>query len=309
MANFDNITKLNYKNEIYELDGTPVEEVLEMLDLDLSQMNLEVEDDTLYIVAKTGTKGADDAWFHAILTGGYDDNFDALDEPEKEEDSKRIKVEFDDGKLKETSTRDDTLEKLQDLFGMPRESLEDMCAMPRDVRERHEKENLPDEDELPFDYEDDEYCDGEYYDGHEDEEDFPFVDDLCLEKDLKKFFSEIFGLKEDDECEDSECESGDDDYDDSESVEDYEVEGDCEDWDEYDDDDEYEDNELSDEEIDLYEEFSDLSLREILELLEMGMTVTSDILRALSAKAGVEVDEFFNDEGEFDLSGFEIKKK
>ena len=56
---FENVTKISYKNETFNLDGDSAETVLEILGVDTSTVNLEVEGETLYIVAKSGTKGAE----------------------------------------------------------------------------------------------------------------------------------------------------------------------------------------------------------------------------------------------------------
>ena len=57
MTNFDNVTKINYKNEVYDIAGENVVEIIALLDIDESKVSMEVENDTLYIIAKTGTKG------------------------------------------------------------------------------------------------------------------------------------------------------------------------------------------------------------------------------------------------------------
>ena len=58
--NFENITRINYKNETFELNGMNVEEVLRAMDINRSSVTFEEKDGTLYIMSRTGTKGAYD---------------------------------------------------------------------------------------------------------------------------------------------------------------------------------------------------------------------------------------------------------
>ena len=50
------VTKINFENEVFELGENNIEEVLSMLDINFDNVDMEIEDDTLYILNKTGTK-------------------------------------------------------------------------------------------------------------------------------------------------------------------------------------------------------------------------------------------------------------
>lgn len=57
-AQFENVNKINYLNSEFALpEGTTLQEALEQLQVDISTYKLEVEEDTLFILPKTGTKG------------------------------------------------------------------------------------------------------------------------------------------------------------------------------------------------------------------------------------------------------------
>lgn len=60
MSQYSGVQKINYLNESYDLAGSSVEEVLSLLSVDPSRTDMEVIGDTLYISAKSGTKGADE---------------------------------------------------------------------------------------------------------------------------------------------------------------------------------------------------------------------------------------------------------
>ena len=66
---FENVTKISYKNETFNLDGDSAETVLEILGVDTSTVNLEVEGETLYIVAKSGTKGIVETPESSVING------------------------------------------------------------------------------------------------------------------------------------------------------------------------------------------------------------------------------------------------
>lgn len=53
------ITKINYKNELFDLGDEDVENVLEALEIDSARVDMESRNGTLYIMEKSGTKGAD----------------------------------------------------------------------------------------------------------------------------------------------------------------------------------------------------------------------------------------------------------
>ena len=66
---FENVTKISYKNEVFNLDGDSAETVLEILGVDTSTVNLEVTGDTLYIIAKSGTKGIVETPESSVING------------------------------------------------------------------------------------------------------------------------------------------------------------------------------------------------------------------------------------------------
>ena len=100
---FENVTKISYKNETFNLDGDSAETVLEILGVDTSTVNLEVEGDTLYIVAKSGTKGAE-SLMDALAAFGIVPEVhvvQANEEPEATKEVTRTRVEFKNGQLVE----------------------------------------------------------------------------------------------------------------------------------------------------------------------------------------------------------------
>lgn len=53
----DNVKYINHNNEIYDLEDYSVADAMRLLGIDENSVNLEVEGDTLYVLAKTGNKG------------------------------------------------------------------------------------------------------------------------------------------------------------------------------------------------------------------------------------------------------------
>ena len=106
---FENVTKISYKNETFNLDGDSAETVLEILGVDTSTVNLEVEGETLYIVAKSGTKGAE-SLMDALAAFGIVPEVHVVqvdEEPETAKEPVRKRVEFKNGKLVEVKVFDE----------------------------------------------------------------------------------------------------------------------------------------------------------------------------------------------------------
>ena len=103
---FENVTKISYKNETFNLDGDSAETVLEILGVDTSTVNLEVEGETLYIVAKSGTKGAE-SLMDALAAFGIVPEVQVDEEPETAKESVRKRVEFKNGQLVEVKVFDE----------------------------------------------------------------------------------------------------------------------------------------------------------------------------------------------------------
>ena len=105
---FENVTKISYKNETFNLDGDSAETVLEILGVDTSTVNLEVEGETLYIVAKSGTKGAE-SLMDALAAFGIVPEVHVVqtnEEPEATKEVTRTRVEFKNGQLVEVKEFD-----------------------------------------------------------------------------------------------------------------------------------------------------------------------------------------------------------
>lgn len=104
--NLSSVTKINFENEVFELGDNNIEEVLSMLDINFDNVDMEIEDDTLYILNKTGTKGNDYPDFYE--NNNNDDN-ECIEHNMKEtlerildrKSTERVKVDFVDGKLVE----------------------------------------------------------------------------------------------------------------------------------------------------------------------------------------------------------------
>ena len=102
---FENVTKISYKNETFNLDGDSAETVLEILGVDTSTVNLEVEGETLYIVAKSGTKGAE-SFMDALAAFGIVPEVQVDEEVETPKETVRKRVEFKNGQLVEVKEFD-----------------------------------------------------------------------------------------------------------------------------------------------------------------------------------------------------------
>ena len=106
---FENVTKISYKNEVFNLDGDSAETVLEILGVDTSTVNLEVTGDTLYIIAKSGTKGAE-SLMDALAAFGIVPEVHVVkvdEEPETVKETTRTRVEFKNGQLVEVKDFDE----------------------------------------------------------------------------------------------------------------------------------------------------------------------------------------------------------
>ena len=106
---FENVTKISYKNEVFNLDGDSAETVLEILGVDTSTVNLEVTGDTLYIIAKSGTKGAE-SLMDALAAFGIVPEIHVVqvdEEPETVKETTRTRVEFKNGQLVEVKDFDE----------------------------------------------------------------------------------------------------------------------------------------------------------------------------------------------------------
>ena len=106
---FENVTKISYKNEVFNLDGDSAETVLEILGVDTSTVNLEVTGDTLYIIAKSGTKGAEPL-MDALAAFGIVPEVHVVqvdEEPETVKETTRTRVEFKNGQLVEVKDFDE----------------------------------------------------------------------------------------------------------------------------------------------------------------------------------------------------------
>lgn len=107
--NLSNVTKINFENEVFELGENNIEEVLSMLDINFDNVDMEIEDDTLYILNKTGTKGSDYPDFYNEDNNNNDEfSFDieqnlkeTLEKILNRKSTERVKVDFVGGKLVE----------------------------------------------------------------------------------------------------------------------------------------------------------------------------------------------------------------
>lgn len=116
-----NVTKINFENEVFELGENNIEEVLSMLDINFDNVDMEIEDDTLYILNKTGTKGSDYPDFYNEDNNNNDEfSFDieqnlkeTLEKILNRKSTERVKVDFVDGKLveKEEENNSDYISK------------------------------------------------------------------------------------------------------------------------------------------------------------------------------------------------------
>lgn len=107
--NLSSVTKINFENEVFELGENNIEEVLSMLDINFDNVDMEIEDDTLYILNKTGTKGSDYPDFYNKDNNNNDEFAFDIEQNLKEnlekilnrKSTERVKVDFVDGKLVE----------------------------------------------------------------------------------------------------------------------------------------------------------------------------------------------------------------
>lgn len=107
--NLSSVTKINFENEAFELGDNNIEEVLSMLDINFDNVDMEIEDDTLYILNKTGTKGSDYPDFYNEDNNNNDEfSFDieqnlkeTLEKILNRKSTERVKVDFVGGKLVE----------------------------------------------------------------------------------------------------------------------------------------------------------------------------------------------------------------
>lgn len=75
-----NIKKINYLNETFDIpEGMTAEQVIAELSVSTDSVDMEVQGETLYIMAKTGTKGSLEHW-------GDEDDFEDEEMPEVEEE-------------------------------------------------------------------------------------------------------------------------------------------------------------------------------------------------------------------------------
>lgn len=103
------VTKINFENEVFELGENNIEEVLSMLDINFDNVDMEIENDTLYILNKTGTKGSDYPDFYNEDNNNNDEFAFDIEQNLKEtlekilnrKSTERVKVDFVDGKLVE----------------------------------------------------------------------------------------------------------------------------------------------------------------------------------------------------------------
>lgn len=117
---FTKIKKINFENEIFDIGDNDIEEILKMLDINHNNVQMEVEEDTLYILNKTGTKGNDFEEFYENEEEDEDleeeDNgiefFDIehgikekLERMFNKKEGNRVKVDFVDGKLIERNDK------------------------------------------------------------------------------------------------------------------------------------------------------------------------------------------------------------
>ena len=56
----ENVTKINYNNNTFDLEGQSVDDVLALLEVNRASVDMQQVGDTLYINQKSGTKGADE---------------------------------------------------------------------------------------------------------------------------------------------------------------------------------------------------------------------------------------------------------
>lgn len=121
---FTRIKKINFENEIFDIGDNDIEEILKMLDINHNNVQMEVEEDTLYILNKTGTKGNDFEEFYEEEDEDLEDNdiefFDIehgikekLERMFNKKEVNRVKVDFVDGKLIERNDKTEIINFLK----------------------------------------------------------------------------------------------------------------------------------------------------------------------------------------------------
>ena len=124
---FTNITKINFENEIFDIGDNDIEEILKMLDINHNNVQMEVEEDTLYILNKTGTKGNDFEEFYEEEDEEDEDLEDngieffdiehgikeKLERMFNKKEVNRVKVDFVDGKLIERNDKTEIINFLK----------------------------------------------------------------------------------------------------------------------------------------------------------------------------------------------------
>jgi len=128
---FENVTKISYKNEVFNLDGDSAETVLEILGVDTSTVNLEVTGDTLYI-----TKGAE-SLMDALAAFGIVPEVHVVqvdEEPETPKEPVRKRVEFKNGQLVEVKQFDEA--SLEDKIRQYRASKVKQVDTKEDTKEK-----------------------------------------------------------------------------------------------------------------------------------------------------------------------------
>lgn len=138
---FTNITKINFENEIFDIGDNDIEEILKMLDINYNNVQMEVEEDTLYILNKTGTKGNDFEEFYENEKEDEDleeeDNgiefFDIehgikekLERMFNKKEVNRIKVDFVDGKLIEKNKNTKVIDFLKRFIAEAEELIKEI---------------------------------------------------------------------------------------------------------------------------------------------------------------------------------------
>ena len=124
---FTRIKKINFENEIFDIGDNDIEEILKMLDINHNNVQMEVEEDTLYILNKTGTKGNDFEEFYEEENEEDEDLEDngieffdiehgikeKLERMFNKKERNRVKVDFVDGKLIEKNEKTEVVDFLK----------------------------------------------------------------------------------------------------------------------------------------------------------------------------------------------------
>ena len=125
---FTKIKKINFENEIFDIGDNDIEEILKMLDINHNNVQMEVEEDTLYILNKTGTKGNDFEEFYEEEDEKNDEDLEnngieffdiehgikeKLERMFNKKEGNRVKVDFVDGKLIEKNEKTEVVDFLK----------------------------------------------------------------------------------------------------------------------------------------------------------------------------------------------------